>query len=58
MEKHKEIARAKKRRAKLLVYFERRPITITKFSTMHGISRSRMGQLLAKARADLHKPQT
>lgn len=52
MEKAKEIAQAKKRRAKLLEEFVRLGWTKRKFAAKHKMTDARMWQLLKKAEAE------
>lgn len=44
---------AQKRRAKLLDELNRRNWTISKLADKHGVTRARMGQLIAKAKIDV-----
>ena len=46
---------ARQRRAKLLKEFNRLNATVTDFAVLHGMTRTRMGQLLKKAKEDIAK---
>jgi hypothetical protein len=54
MAKMKEIKeQAKKRRAALLKQFNKLNGTVTDFAELHGLTHTRMGQLLKQAKEDL-----